>query len=110
MPGPELIRAAFRETSLLELLGEALNGKSLTVVGIEHGHQLRNLKHFLKLRTQVGQLQRGALRASAVKRGHERTETGAVNVANVREVQHDLFLPRSQQAFHFLAKRVALFA
>src|SRR5579863_2090275 len=98
------------EETTAGLFVEAGNRERFVVVGIEDGHQLRHLQHFLEFLAQVRQLQRGALLARAVERSHQSAEPRAVNVADVRKIQHDLLLPGREQRFHFLAKGIALFA
>src|ERR1700690_3063978 len=93
-----------------KLLREAGDGEGFAVVGVEHGHELRDLKDFLELGAQVGELQSGALRAGAVEGGHQGAEAGAVDVADLREVEHDFLFAGCEKALHLFAERVAFFA
>src|ERR1700722_6494801 len=96
-------------SSLRKLCAEALDGSRFAVVSIEHGHQLGYLKDFLELRAEVSQLQSGALRAGAMEGGDQSAESRAVDIADVREIQHDFFLARREEGFYFFTERVALF-
>src|SRR4029077_15545652 len=69
-----------------------------------------HLQHFLELGAQVGQLEGGALRPSAVEGGYQCSEPRAVDIAHVGQVQHDLFLARCEQALYFFAEGVAFLA
>src|ERR1700720_1734013 len=62
-------RTAMRKTG--GLLREAGDGGGFAVVGVEDGHELRDLQHFFELRSQVGELQGGTLGAGAVEGGYE---------------------------------------
>ena len=91
-------------------LREALNGRRFVVVRVEDGHQLSHLQHFFEFLSQIREFQSGALRPRAMKRRHQRAQPGAVDIADIRQIQHDLLLARRQQAFHSLAERVAFLA
>jgi hypothetical protein len=45
-----------------------------------------------------------------VECGHQSAEAGAVNITDLRQIQHDLFLAGGEQALHLFTKRIALFA
>src|SRR5712692_3727438 len=86
---------------------EAAHRSGFGVEDLEDGQQPRDLQHFLKLRAQVGELQRRALGAGAMMRSHERAQAGAVNVGDVAHVQDDILLVLRQQLLHVLAEGVA---
>src|SRR5258708_1343897 len=90
--------------------GEAAYCFGFRVVDVENGEELGDLQNFLELAAQVAELEPGALGLGAVMRGHQRPEPGAVNEGHVVHVQHDFLFAGGNQAFHFFAKRVALFS
>ncbi len=94
----------------LRLLSETCNCFGFAVVHVEHRQQLGDLQNFLELAAQVRQFQCGALRLRAVMRGDQRAQARAVDERDVRHVQHDFRFSFSDQALHFFAQRVALFA
>jgi len=99
-----------RAAIILSRGAEAGDGGGIAVEDVEYGHQLRDLQNFLELGAEVGELERGALRARAMERGDQRSEPGAVDVSDVRQIQHDLFLSRRHQRLDSLAESVALLA
>src|SRR5216684_1379092 len=57
----------------------------------------------------MAELERGALRLGAMMRRHQRSQPGAIDKRHVVHVEHDFLFATGDQAFHFFAKRVALF-
>src|SRR5208282_5076144 len=98
IPAARGIRPALRQVRSRPrrggLLSEALDRCGFVVVGVEDGHQLRHLQHFLELRSEVRELQRCALRTRAVERRDERAKARAVDISDVGKVENDLLLTR----------------
>src|SRR5882762_2795701 len=103
---PALSRAELRAGTLRK----APHCLSFRVVNVENRQQLGDLQHFLKLAAQVAQLQPRSLRFRAVVRRHQRPQPRAVDERHIVHIQHDLLFSGGDQALHFFAKRVALFA
>src|ERR1700734_1559867 len=58
----------------------------------------------------MGHSESRALGASAVESCHKGAYAGAVDIAEICEVENDLFFAGCQHAFDLLPKRIALFA
>ena len=70
---------------------EALHGPGLILENVEDGDQLGDLKKVVDFLRQIQQLKLPALSRNAGKGTHQLTDSSAVDVADVAEIQQDTF-------------------
>src|SRR5579862_3652566 len=85
-------------------MAEGCDGAGLVVLNVKDGVQLGDLQQIVDLLGQVQQLQLAALVADGGKRADQLTDAGAVDVADVAQVQQNLLLPFAQQVFDGVAQ------
>ena len=76
--------------TLLALGGEAADGVRLSLVGLEHGQELRDREQVRDALRQVQQLELTALPGHRCVRSDDRPEAGAVDIGHFCEVEQQL--------------------
>ena len=92
------------------LAGKGANGGRFVVLHVKNGIQLRDLQQIVNLFGEVQQFQFAALVTDGGEGADQLADAGAVDIANIPQVQQNLLLSFAEQVFDGIAQNNAAFA